>query len=227
MARDNQLPFSKTMAKVSPRLHTPVATCIIIGLLSAIPFIQFSGPTVIAVGATASIYLSYLLGNFAVMRARMRGWPKTQGAVLAREVGQARQRRRDRVGPGDAAELPDAVVGELGVRSRTPRAPTTCASSRTRRRSRPTSTSTGEQLVDFKIGFLNDIPLIWRCSAGADHRGDLLLRGAAEEAVRGGDGARPTRTSPGIVAGIRVEDRQRRGRPPAAPSRVPCHHLRR
>ena len=78
MARDDQLPFSKTMAKVSPRLHTPVATCIIIGVLSAIPFIQFSGPTVIAVGATASIYLSYLLGNFAVMRARMRGWPKTK-----------------------------------------------------------------------------------------------------------------------------------------------------
>jgi amino acid transporter len=78
MARDDQLPFSKTMAKVSPRLHTPVATCIIIGLLSAIPFIQFSGPTVIAVGATASIYFSYLLGNFAVMRARMRGWPKTK-----------------------------------------------------------------------------------------------------------------------------------------------------
>src|SRR6185436_8830089 len=66
------------MAKVSPRLHTPVATCVVIGLLSAIPFIQFSGPTVIAVGATASIYFSYLLGNIAVMRARTRGWPKTR-----------------------------------------------------------------------------------------------------------------------------------------------------
>ena len=27
--------------------------------------------------ATATIYLSYLLGNIAVMRARARGWPKT------------------------------------------------------------------------------------------------------------------------------------------------------
>jgi amino acid transporter len=77
MARDDQLPFSKTMAKVNPSLHTPVATCIIVGLLSAVPFVQFAGAAVIAVGATASIYLSYLLGNFAVMRARMRGWPKT------------------------------------------------------------------------------------------------------------------------------------------------------
>ena len=78
MARDNQLPFSATMAKVNPRLHTPVGACIIIGALAAVPYLQFAGPTVIAVGATASIYLSYLLGNLAVMRARTRGWPKTK-----------------------------------------------------------------------------------------------------------------------------------------------------
>ena len=35
MARDDQLPFSKPMAKVSPRLHTPIVTCIIVGALSA------------------------------------------------------------------------------------------------------------------------------------------------------------------------------------------------
>ena len=32
----------------------------------------------IAVGATASIYFSYLLGNLAFMRARAKGWPKTK-----------------------------------------------------------------------------------------------------------------------------------------------------
>src|SRR4029453_8232410 len=78
MARDDQLPFPKTMAKVNPRLHTPVATCIIVAALAAVPFIQFAGAAVIAVGATASIYLSYLLGNLAFMRARMKGWPKTR-----------------------------------------------------------------------------------------------------------------------------------------------------
>ena len=51
---------------------------VIIGLLAAIPFIQFAGAGVIAVGATASIYLSYLLGNLAFRRARIRGWPKTR-----------------------------------------------------------------------------------------------------------------------------------------------------
>src|SRR5207247_1384755 len=78
MARDDQLPVSKAMARVNPRLHTPVWACVIVGLLSAVPFIQFAGASTLAVGATASIYLSYLLGNLAFMRARTKGWPKTK-----------------------------------------------------------------------------------------------------------------------------------------------------
>jgi amino acid transporter len=78
MSRDDQLPGSKFMSKVSPRLHTPVGACIVAGLLSAIPFIQFAGVTVIAVAATATIYLSYVLGNLGSMRARLRGWPRTR-----------------------------------------------------------------------------------------------------------------------------------------------------
>src|ERR671930_1874486 len=78
MARDTQLPFSKALAKVNPKLHTPIGSCIAIGVLSGVPFIQFAGAAVIAVGATASIYFSYLLGNLAFMRARLKGWPKTR-----------------------------------------------------------------------------------------------------------------------------------------------------
>ena len=141
MARDNQLPFSKTMAKVNPRLHTPVATCVIIGALAAIPFIQFSGPTVIAVGATASIYLSYLLGNLAVMRARMRGWPKTEGPVLPRRWGKVVNVIAIVWGARDAPELPHAGVRGQRVRPERVRARTTFGSSRTPRRSRPTGTS--------------------------------------------------------------------------------------
>jgi hypothetical protein len=76
MARDDQLPISKTLAKVNPRLHTPVWSCVAIGPQSAVPFVQFAGAGIIAVAATAMIYLSYVLGNLAVMRARTRGWPK-------------------------------------------------------------------------------------------------------------------------------------------------------
>jgi amino acid transporter len=75
MARDNQLPLSKPLSRVSPKLHTPIWSCVAVAVLAAVPFIQFTGATIIAVSATAMIYLSYLLGNLAVLRARRRGWP--------------------------------------------------------------------------------------------------------------------------------------------------------
>jgi amino acid transporter len=78
MARDNRLPFSKPLAKVSPSLHTPVWSCIAVAAIAAIPFWQYSGVAIIAIAATGMIYLSYFLGNIVIMRARLRGWPKTQ-----------------------------------------------------------------------------------------------------------------------------------------------------
>jgi amino acid transporter len=76
MARDNQLPISKPLARVSPTLHTPIWTCIVIALISAIPFIKYAGVGIIAIAATGMIYLSYFLGNIVIMLARTRGWPK-------------------------------------------------------------------------------------------------------------------------------------------------------
>ena len=76
MARDNQLPFSRPLARVSPGLHTPLWTCITIAVLSAVPFIKYAGVGIIAIAATGMIYLSYFLGNLVIMRARARGWPK-------------------------------------------------------------------------------------------------------------------------------------------------------
>jgi urea carboxylase system permease len=160
MARDNQLPFSKTMAKVNPRLHTPVATCVIIGALAAIPFIQFSGPTVIAVGATASIYLSYLLGNLAVMRARMRGWPRSKAPF---SLG----------GWGKIVNVVAIVWGlAMLLNFLTPASvdsafdPNASGANYLRIFANPKAVQTdwyveGDQLVDFKIDFLNEIPIIW------------------------------------------------------------------
>ena len=160
MARDNQLPFSKTMAKVNPRLHTPVATCVIIGALAATPFIQFSGPTVIAVGATASIYLSYLLGNLAVMRARMRGWPKARAPF---SLG----------GWGKIVNVVAIVWGlAMLLNFLTPASvdsafdPNASGANYLRIFANPKAVQTdwyveGDQLVDFKIDFLNEIPIIW------------------------------------------------------------------
>ncbi|MGH2635486.1 MAG: amino acid permease [Actinomycetota bacterium] len=160
MARDNQLPFSRSMSKVSPRLHTPVATCVIIGALSAIPFIQFAGASTIAVGATASIYFSYLLGNLAFMRARMRGWPKTRAPFSLGRWGKV-------------VNVVAIVWGAtMLLNFLTPSSaesafdPNSTGADYLRIFSNPKPVQTdyfveGEQLVDFKIGFLNDIPVIW------------------------------------------------------------------
>jgi amino acid transporter len=75
MARDGKLPLARFYNKVSPTLHTPVITCIVVGALAAVPFIYYAGAGLIAIGATGMIYLSYMLGNIAILIARFRGWP--------------------------------------------------------------------------------------------------------------------------------------------------------
>jgi urea carboxylase system permease len=76
MARDGKLPLAKYYNNVSPSLHTPIGTCIVIGVLAALPLIYYAGAGIIAIGATGMIYLSYILGNIAILGARLRGWPK-------------------------------------------------------------------------------------------------------------------------------------------------------
>jgi urea carboxylase system permease len=76
MARDNKLPFARLYNRVSPTLHTPVWTCIVVGALSAVPFLYFAGAGLVAISATGMIYFSYFLGNIAILIARQRGWPK-------------------------------------------------------------------------------------------------------------------------------------------------------
>src|SRR5436309_945618 len=51
MARDDRLPGSRWLAKVQPKLHTPVLSCIVIGALAAVPMIQYAGVAVIASAA--------------------------------------------------------------------------------------------------------------------------------------------------------------------------------
>ena len=160
MARDDQLPFSKSMAKVNPRLHTPVATCIIVGALAAVPFIQFAGASTIAVGATASIYFSYLLGNLAFMRARARGWPKTRAPFSLGSWGKVVNVVAILWG---AAMLLNFLTPSSATSAFDPNA---SDANYLRIFSNPKPIQTdyfveGEQLVDFKIGFLNEIPVIW------------------------------------------------------------------
>lgn len=76
MARDGKLPGGSYFNRVNPSLHTPVGTCIVIGVLAGLPLIYYVGAGTIAIGATGMIYLSYILGNIAILLARFKGWPK-------------------------------------------------------------------------------------------------------------------------------------------------------
>ena len=161
MARDDQLPFSKSMAKVNPRLHTPVLTCVVVGAMSLIPFIQFVGAAVIAVGATASIYLSYLLGNLAFARARAKGWPKTDAPFKLRGWGMVVNVIAILWGLAMMLNFltPSSAVGGFDAGSAS-------TSNYLRIFSNPKPVQSdyyvqGQQLLNFHIDFLNKIPIIW------------------------------------------------------------------
>jgi len=137
MARDNQLPASGPLARVAPRLHTPVWSCVVVALLSAIPFIKYSGAGTIAIAATGMIYLSYFLGNIVIMRARARGWPKVKAPF--------------RLGHWGIAVNVVALLygGAMLVNFAWPRVA-----------SNPEPRQTGG-LLSLGLGFLNRIPILW------------------------------------------------------------------
>jgi amino acid transporter len=137
MSRDNQLPFSRHLSKVSPTLHTPIWTCITIAVISAIPFIQYAGAGVIAIAATAMIYFSYFLGNLAIMRDRLRGWPRSKAPFKLGKWGVA------------INLLGLLYGGAMLVNFAWPRI-----------QSNPTPKQEALAL-NFHIGWLNGIPILW------------------------------------------------------------------
>jgi urea carboxylase system permease len=78
MARDNRLPASPTLSRVHPTLHTPIFSCIVVAILAAIPLFKYAGAAYVAIAATGMIYLSYFLGNLAILFARLKGWPRAK-----------------------------------------------------------------------------------------------------------------------------------------------------
>jgi amino acid transporter len=137
MARDRRLPFSRPLARVSPGLHTPVWACVAVAVLAAIPFLQYSGAGIIAIAATAMIYLSYFLGSLAILRARLGGWPRAAAPFRLGRWG-----------------LVVNVIGLLYggamlVNFAWPRP-----------QSNPTPRQEG-LLLDFHVGFLNATPVLW------------------------------------------------------------------
>ena len=137
MARDEQLPGSRFLRWVHPRLHTPIWTCLAIGVLAFIPMLQFAGAAIVAIAATGMIYLSYLICNLAVVRARLRGWPRLAAPFSLGRWG-----------------LPITLLGiawggGMLINFAWPRAATN-----------PTPNQTG-RLLNFHWNWLNDRPVLW------------------------------------------------------------------
>jgi amino acid transporter len=138
MARDNQLPVSGWLARVSKSLHTPVWACVTIAILSALPFIRYAGAGYIAIAATGMIYLSYFLGNLVIMRARATGWPRIRAPF--------------RLGRWGILVNIVALLygGAMLVNFAWPRVA-----------SNPKPSQTPAGTLSFGIGFLNNIPVLW------------------------------------------------------------------
>lgn len=137
MARDGALPFSRFAGRVHSRFHTPIFTCIGVGILAGIPLIQYAGAGIIAIAATGMIYLSYFMGNAAMLRARLRGWPTSKAPFSLGRWGL----------PLNLLGL--AWGGGMLINFAWPRV-----------QSNPTPKETGK-LLNFHWNWLNDRPILW------------------------------------------------------------------
>ncbi|MEV7405887.1 amino acid permease [Streptomyces sp. NPDC091267] len=84
MARDNCLPASSMLARVSPRFHTPVVPAIVIGLVGiGILVININQPQIFSVITSIAIimiYVAYLLVTVPMLIRRLRGkWQPAEG----------------------------------------------------------------------------------------------------------------------------------------------------
>jgi amino acid transporter len=81
MGRDGRLPLGRTWGHVNQTFKTPSNAAIGVGVLSTLPLLITGAAAsfYLAIAATGTIYISYLLCNWGVLRARRRGWPH-QGA---------------------------------------------------------------------------------------------------------------------------------------------------
>ncbi|WP_328535464.1 APC family permease [Streptomyces sp. NBC_00344] len=92
MARDNCLPASSLLARVSPRFKTPVLPAIIIGLVAvAILVVNINQPQIFSVITSIAIimiYLAYLLVTAPMLVRRLRGtWEPVEGRFTLGRFG--------------------------------------------------------------------------------------------------------------------------------------------
>jgi len=81
MGRDGRLPFGGTWGHVNTSFKTPTNAAIGVGVLATLPLLVTGALAAfyLAIAATGTIYISYFMCNWGVLRARRAGWPH-QGA---------------------------------------------------------------------------------------------------------------------------------------------------
>ncbi len=87
MSRDRQLPGSRLLQTVNSGTGTPVGACILVALMAVLFLLKYAGVAYIAIAASGMIYLSYVLANLAILRARRRGFPREAGAFSLGRYG--------------------------------------------------------------------------------------------------------------------------------------------
>jgi amino acid transporter len=85
MARDNQLPAARFLS----RTHngTPWVAILVVACLTALPFVASTDFVVIATGATAAIYVTYVAVMGVALWARVHGWPENTGVDAPFSLG--------------------------------------------------------------------------------------------------------------------------------------------
>jgi urea carboxylase system permease len=85
MARDNNLPLSRTLARVSDTSRTPVVPAVVAGVLAVlILLVNVNSPKLVnAVVAVSIVWanLAYLMVTAPLLLQRLRGWPQWGGGV--------------------------------------------------------------------------------------------------------------------------------------------------
>jgi urea carboxylase system permease len=86
MARDNQLPFGRVLARVSETSRVPLVPAVLVGVLAALVLVvNVNSPKLIGAIIPVSIVwanLAYLLVTAPLLVHRLRGWPGPRGKGL-------------------------------------------------------------------------------------------------------------------------------------------------
>jgi amino acid transporter len=166
MARDKQLPGSGVLSTVHPTTGTPVGACILVALMAALFLLKYAGVAYIAIAASGMIYLSYILANVAILRARRRGrFERNMGFSLGRW--------------GTLVNVLALVWGgSMLVNFMWHRVATN---------PKPEET---DGVLSFGIDFLNKIPILWLVLGG------VLILGAIIYAIGGSRIPSPAREQP-------------------------------